>query len=283
VKYTFKLLSGNYKRTYQLLEGPNPEKSVVTGANYKLGFSDRWLNDSLQITAPGSSGVDVLDRAKAMFGPGVCVRSEDTFDAGEGAFFVNKKGAVRAIRSYIGANSGPNTTRTHLFYDRRVDVQTDLRVHAIPGIMDLFDYSPAASGMTYRNEANPAGVPVDGNPDTLSTAPSTWEQVTGPQGSLTMVAQLQTSFTPTGLQGYYLDDSTPPVTQCTGDAFAYGQSGVYVNGAIPCTDPQSSCTATLRGVRTMYFGSPGATAAEAEALRDGVNEPLSTTAVPYAP
>ena len=63
---------------------------------------------------------------------------------------------MRAIRSYIGANSGPLTQRDHIFYARREDIRTFLRVHAIPGVLDFFDYSSAAIGMTYRNNATPA-------------------------------------------------------------------------------------------------------------------------------
>ena len=102
--------------------------------------------------------MDILDRAKAQFAPGNCGRSEDTFNDAEGAFIANKSGPVRAIRSYIGANSGPLTQREHIFYERREDIRTFLRVHAIPGIMDYFDYSPAASGMTYKNNVNTGGV-----------------------------------------------------------------------------------------------------------------------------
>ena len=151
--YGFNLLSGNYKTTYKLQDGPNPENSTVTTPYYTDHFSDRWLNDQLRITTAGSSGVDILDRAKPQFGPGVCGRTEDTFDDAEGAFIANKSGPVRAIRSYIGANSGPLTQREHIFYERREDIRTYLRVHAIPGVMDYFDYAPAASGMTYKNNA----------------------------------------------------------------------------------------------------------------------------------
>ena len=149
---------------------------------------------------------------------------------------------MRAIRSYIGANSGPNTQREHVFYDRREDIRTFLRVHAIPGIMDFFDYSPGANGMRYRNDLNPAGVAINGVPDSLVAGVPTWEQVTGPQGSLTMVGTVSTNFAPVGATSYYLDDTSPPVTQCTGDPFAIGSSGSWFNGAIPCTDPGTSCT-----------------------------------------
>lgn len=283
VKYTFKLLSGGYKTTYNLTVGPNFENSLVTAPYYRHHFGDRWMSDRIEVTAPGASGVDILDRHKALFGPGVCVRSEDTFDGGEGAFVVNKVGAVRAIRSYLGANSGPSTQRTHLFYDRREDVVTNLRVHAIPQIMDFMDYSPAASGMTYRNELDPTGVVVDGNPDTVAAGLPTWEQVTGAPGTITNVGRFQTTWTPASTTSYYLDDTTPPVTQCTGDGFAYGQSGAWINSSLPNTDPALGGTDTLVGTRTMYFEGPGGTAAGAQALRDGVFSPLQASASPWSP
>ena len=142
------------------------------------------------------------------------------FGTVEGAFVTSKAGPVRVIRSYVGANSGPNTQRTHIFYDRREDIITDLRVHSIPSILDFMDYSPAATGMTYRNELNPGGVTVDGNPDTLTAGASSWEQITGSQGTINQTAVLQTSWTPGSITSYNLDDSTPTDTQCTGDAFA---------------------------------------------------------------
>ena len=98
--------------------------------------------DSIKITAPGASGVDILDRHKNLFAPGNCGRSEDTFDDAEGAFIVNKDGPVRAIRSYIGANSGPNTQREHIFYEQREDIRTFLRVHAIPRDHGLLRLQP---------------------------------------------------------------------------------------------------------------------------------------------
>lgn len=67
VKYVFKLVSGGYKTTYQTTNGPNPENSLVTGATYRHHFSDRWASDRIEITAPGASAVDILDRHKALF------------------------------------------------------------------------------------------------------------------------------------------------------------------------------------------------------------------------
>ena len=92
---------------------------------------------------------------------------------------INKSGPIRAIRTYVGANSGPYTERQNVFYDRREDITTFLRVHPIPGVMDFFDYSPAASGMTYRNDFNQAGIRINGMPDSPNAGAPTWEQVTG--------------------------------------------------------------------------------------------------------
>ena len=148
--------------------------------------------------------------------------------------------------------------------------------------MDFFDYSAAATGMTYRNSLNPSGVTIDGTPDSLAAGAPTWEQVTGPQGTINQVGTMQTKgFTPTATN-YYLDSTTPPVAQCTGDAFAYGSSGLFVTSTIPVTDPALGGTATLTGTRVMYFESPGETATDAAQRSDQVAAPL-TTAVISAP
>jgi hypothetical protein len=283
VSYEFSLDSGDYKTTYRFNDGPNPEDSTVTTPYYSHHFGDRWQSDELRITAPGASGVDILDRHKNLFAPSTCGRSEDTFNDAEGAFIVNRSGPVRAIRSYIGANSGPNTQREHIFYEQREEIRTYLRVHQIPSVMDFFDYSPAAVGMTYRNDLNPAGVTIDGVPDTLTPGTPAWELVDGPQGSMVATTQLDVSYSPATTTGYYLDDAAPTTTQCTGDAFAYGSSGSWVTNPIPCTDPAQGCTDTLTTTRMLSFGSPGRTAADAALTRAHDTTPLRVLVEPWSP
>ena len=243
VDYDFRLLSGPYKTTYRVHDGPNPENTTITTPFYVDHFSDRWLKDGLRIKAGGASEVDVLDRAKVLLAPGSCGRSEDTFDNApdaEGAFIANRVGPVRAIRSYIGANSGLLTQREHVFYDQREDVRTFVRVHSIPGLLDFFDYSPAAAGMRYRSNNAGGGVTIDGNPDSPTAGALTWESVDGAQGGLSIAHSTATdvpSFTSTS---YYLDDGTPTQDQCTGDAAAIGSSGPWINHDLPNTDPRSA-------------------------------------------
>ncbi len=137
--------------------------------------------------------------------------------------------------------------------------------------------------MTYRNELNPTGVTIDGSPDTIATGFSNWEQVTGAQGTVTHVGTISTTgFTPT-VSSYYLDDSTPPVTQCTGDSQAIGASGQYITSSIPNLDPALGPAGTLAATRIMYFDGPGGTATDAANYSAGVLAPLETATAAWTP
>ncbi len=282
VDYRFNLLSGDYKSTYRLTDGPNPEDSTVTTSFYSQHFSDRWADDALRLRTKGATGVDILDRHKDLFAPGNCARSEDTFDDAEGAFIANKSGPVRAIRSYIGANSGPLTVRQHIFYERREDITTYLRVHAIPGILDFFDYSPAASGMTYRSSAAPGGVTIDGSPESPTAGKIGWETVDGSQGGVSIVHAINGDVPGLGWTSYYLDKASPgggAETQCTGDASAYGSSGPWINQAIPNTDPRTAPFNTFTSTRTLFFELPGKTDGPKRAQQ--VATPMQISVAPF--
>lgn len=283
VAYDFVLLSGDYKTTYNMSNGPNPEDSQVTTSAYAVHFADRWIRDETNVTAGGATGTDILDRHKNLYAPGNCGRSEDTFSDGEGAFIVNKEGPLRALRAYVGANSGPTTHRIHRFYESREDASTVLRVHPIPSMMDFFDYSPAASGMVYRNNLNLAGVTIDGAPDSVARGTLSWEMASGAQGTLVITGLVVTDIPGWSATSYYLDDATPPVTQCTGDPYAYGSSGMYRDAAIPNTDPALGAYYTLVGTRVIAYAGPGGTVAFAEDCAGQAANPLAATAAPYSP
>jgi hypothetical protein len=134
--------------------------------------------------------------------------------------------------------------------------------------------------MTYRNDLNPSGATIDGTPDALTAGPNSWEQVTGSQGTVTYVNTMHASFTP-GVTSYYEDNATNPTTQCTGDAYSYGASGQYINQTIPCTDPGRGCSDTFDATRTLFYDSPGGTAASAQAHADDVNQPLQASTTPW--
>ena len=229
------------------------EDSTVSTDRYTTHFSARWTRDEHH----PRHGPRLLHRHRNLFAVGNCVRNEDTFSAGDGGYATNIDGPVRVIRSYLGANSGTYTQRGAPLLPGRERVQTFLRVHPIPGIMDFHDYSPAAVGMRYSSSTT-SGVTVDGTPDAVPSAAPTWEAVAGTQGTLVTVASLPTSISGVTVQGYYSDDSTPPAVQCTGDAFEYGASGSAITSPIPNTDPAiAGPVATLTATRWNVYGPAG--------------------------
>jgi hypothetical protein len=139
--------------------------------------------------------------------------------------------------------------------------------------------------MTYHNDLNPAGVTVDGVPDTVSLGAIQWEMVTGAQGSLVAVGSVYTDIPGFTYTSYYSDDTTPSVTQCTGDDFEYATSGLWIDVGIPNTDPSQGTYDILESTRVVYYESPGQTTVDAELRFDQATTPLAlaTAPLPEAP
>ena len=293
VDYDFNLTSGNYKTTYKLNGGTspntgNPETSTVVTANYQRAFTDRWFDNDIRITRGAATGVDILDRHDDQFlrNEATCGRSQLTFRGGEGAFIVNKSGPVRAIRDFIGANSSPQSQRQHIFYESKEEINTFLRVHAIPGIIDFFDYSPAASGMVRRDPSNTSpGQTVDGVPDPGwvsfggTSGQEFWESMDGPQGALSMVHEFVTNNSDPTYSTSYADTTSPP-SRCGGDAFLYGSSGPGSNSGISSTDQANGGTTRMFYRRTLYYDAPGQANGPARLQEDANRLSVSATNLP---
>jgi hypothetical protein len=276
VNYQFRLNSGDYRTTYNRTNGPNPENSTVTGASYTTHFSDRWTQDALTSTRGNRPNADLIDRVKYDIEL-ACARNENTFNDEEGAFVVNKSGPVRALRSYVGSNSGPNTQNTHAFYDTFSDVRTDLRVHAIPNVRAHVDLSREAFGMTMRTPQNTTGVPIDGQPDNLGTQTPTWWTISGQQGGLAVSARYDQNATTAPVRWYEDNAAAPSVWQCTGDGEAIGDTGAFFNSWIGCTDPGLACTQRLSGgYRTIITGAD-TPPAELQRQAEHYQRPLTVT------
>jgi len=285
IDYQFKLQSGDYLETFRLL-GINLELSTASSNYYERTFTSRLESEVLRITAPGASGVDILD------GSVLCNGITEEL---EGAFVANKSGPVRGIRSQMGRGSGPAIQEVYFFYEQREDIVLHVRVHALSnGAGPLVDYDPAAIGMTYFNNNNLAGVIVDGVPDNVTPGILQWELITGFQGSLVTIQDIVSSSQPwlrcvdrtvTNPEGvctlvdppissFYLDDDSFSAPRCPDD-FAIGRSGQTVSFT-PDTDPRTSSFA-LAFVSSRYYGPPGWSVADAEQLRAFSENPLVAT------
>jgi len=293
-------LPGGYRTGYNfngiddkpLMPPSDPESSVVTTSRYEIGIPGRWMIDNLSIAA--GDGSDILDGDKSTVGQTGCGRNELTFSRGGGGFIANIDGPVRAIRSFIGANSGTFTQRDYVFYEGLFENRTYLRVH--PGInqfVTAMDLSPEAIGMTYRNELNPAGVTVDGVQDTLNEGANRWEQWSGEQGAVTNVSRMTTSLPLEGttddpnqeakVSSYYQDMVDPPANSsmlCSGDAHSYGAGGAFITTPLNNSDPTLAGTypslpvSKFSLVRDTWFDGPEADAALGTLRSRQVDNPL---------
>ncbi len=290
---------------YGYYHSTNPEDSTVTTSNYKLHSFDRWQEDRMEITAGDADGTDILDREVAQATLFYCGRSEFTFSGrwtedtdpsndgatdDEGTYIAAIDGPVRAIRSYMGANSGPYVQREHVYYADHELNTVFLRVHPMLDLYEWTDYSDAAIGMTYRDAKNTGGVTVDGQPDDVVPTTSadiangaySWQQLSGSQGTVSTVVGADTDIPNANFGNYYLDHATPSgalETQCGGDGKSIGASGFGILGpTTPNTDPRHDPHNDLTVKRTRYFGPPSDGAAEGARYAERVSEPLAGAA-----
>lgn len=304
VDYDFVLDSGAYKSTYDFngvanveADAPpaNPESSTVATAAYTQSLLSRWVTDGLTLRTGAAPSADILDGDKAQVGRG-CGRSELTFSRGGGGFIANISGPVRAIRSQVGANSGTYTQRDDIFYERRQDTFTYLRVHAgISQVSQFRDYSANAIGMTYRNSAYPAGVTIDGVSDAGIPVPpgsttmqpaADWEQVAGAAGSIVTTTRIDTNVPGYTPGSFYRDQgASPTFGQCGGyaDYLSYGTSGNEFKSSGANTDPTLGAAYRLTATRTTFFDPPNGGAADAARRSAQVDAPLEAAVAAEEP
>ena len=151
----------------------------------------------------------------------------------------NKNGPVRAIRSYIEANSGVYAQRASLLSapPRRDDLPARARDPRRDGLLRL--RAPARSGLTYRSSADGRGVTIDGVQDAPTPGTLSWESVDGPQNSLGIVHTFDTDIAPSPapLTTWTSRARAAAPRRVTGDASSYGASSQWVTSALPNTDP----------------------------------------------
>ncbi len=299
VTYDFQLLSGDYRSTYNTLgldeetgqqnddHGPqlNPENSVIHTNTYERHWSYRWTCDSLSLF----DGPSIVEREDYWIAPGSCGRHNGTFNAQEGAIIANVSGPVRAIRSVMGANSGPLVQQDRIYYQGVEEAAIDFRVHPRPAVgMFYSDMTENAIGMTYLTDLSAAPVVIDGQPDDVEGGRIRWELITGELGSLVRVHSIDASFDipDEAFDLFYADDINTRIPLCVacrdgceapqalGDPHLIGASGVWITSPLPNTDPALFGTDHLTSTVTLFYGESGWTAQDASARSEWLRAPL---------
>ena len=206
---------------------------------------------------------------------------------GEGAFIANISGPVRAIRSYIGANSYKYTVATDIFYPNREDSKVELRGHSgLPGYGQADDFTTELTGLTYTDPSNTA-LPIDGSTDaftpivatTGSSIPPSWQLVQGAAGSLVTVRTLDTDITGLSESTVLTDNSTPTTSPCTGDGAYWGQNGINITSpvnSVPATDPTLTADPrTFVTKRIRIFQGPTFDAADGPGVNARATHPIT--------
>ncbi|MEM6696821.1 MAG: T9SS type A sorting domain-containing protein [Bacteroidota bacterium] len=291
----------DYKRDYvhcvRKQPGVNPEDTRVQTDNYEIQFHNRWREDVLKITAGNANGEDILDAHQMTITLGGCDHTEESFATNSGAIPTAIDGPVRAIRSTMGASSGPYIQMTYKFTECRVDYTFNFRLHPFKGFYDIFDLSNAASGMQYYNDQNQGGVTINGSQDNINTGnPNKWELITGNEGSIVVSYQHETDMSVGTMAQYdagqrqgavvaYYDDSGGGTAyKCTGDGRAIGSSGFHLR-TLQCTDrryafeqyPECSpnFVKTFNHYRTHYILPPNQTTSTASKYGQYAKNPLT--------
>jgi hypothetical protein len=211
------------------------EDTTLLTERYRAHYVGRWTMDGLAVpVSGGGNNTDMIDRVKmgVVWNPatGQSMESEETWDLSS-CFLGRKNGPIRVIRDVVGAASGPETTRTDIFYRTMFTTHFELRVHPMTGsdIHYCVDYNAAATPLTYYNPFNPTGVIIDGLADPgMNMTLGPWEMVTHPVSGALFFNFAEPLPIPTGSRAmFWLDDKTFP-DYYGNDPGWYGSHGFFL-------------------------------------------------------
>lgn len=307
VRYTFQPLRPDrtpapYREVYDFEPseafGPRrfPEDSTIETAHYRRHWSYRNTADSLELL--DGTGVNLIERHDFWTAPGECGRHIGTFDAGRGAFIANRTGPIRALRSYLGANSAPLAQTDVFYYAAREHTVQYVRAHERDtGGIWYTDHSEAALGMRWSSNLLPEGALVDGQPDPVPAGELRWAMLQGEQGTTFVSFAIDAGFElpAEAHRGWYHDEAPstlPGCTTCTegcaspepvGDDRLIAAFGPWLAAPMPNTDPRKNHEAVphlvLSAVR--YVAGPRVGLDRARRWHEQAQRPITVTSTPW--
>jgi hypothetical protein len=220
--------------------GPPPRITTSQyDLRYKTGVASPFFG--IDYLALNGSGTDILDRTKlrvvaSVFGFPVTFTEESLTSP---ATSLIKDGPIRVILQQTAIPPGLTEPQQAIYkaYGSLVEGTVNIDFSAvgsnpISSARTSIDLDSAVSGdATFYNANTPAGVTVDGSPDTIAPTPlSNWTQVSHDNSG--RVVQVGNPASAGGTQtNFYRDDSSPESND-TGESGSYGDAGVLVQGTI---------------------------------------------------
>ena len=244
----------------------DPALDQVKTAAYTLKHERHGVIEDITINAPGGSGEDILDLLKLRFAgvidlaiPIDVVLTESNFYLFTDGIYTSPNPVVRLVRRAKQAaelftivfEDTPFWLKTHYFpYSGTIETGASIYKKDLEAMFpeaditiimrytrQSWDFNENASGMSFYNAYNQA-VLIDGNPDnvikTMDVPVNAWSMLTGTQGSVFTLMQLQeTNWDQVEL--YYFDsaaggqaDSVNFGNLDTGDNQSYGDNGIWL-------------------------------------------------------
>lgn len=249
----------------------NPESSYVETADYRREWTGRWTDNVMRIKRGSATGVNMLDRHDESISFDVgCARYQGTFDKGEMTYITSKSGPIRAIRDFLGTNSGPLTQRQDIFYESSTLQTIDLRVHPIPGASEFFAYNANAVGLRYTEPLGTAR--IDGLPDAYAghaaILPNSWTWETVDRDTLTPLPTDPPAAGALTFVNYFDTNNPDPIAHtvwhdggnggCNNRPY-YGTAAAQAPLVLNSTDVSSNGTQStyLKIARHIHYEAPG--------------------------
>jgi len=271
VDYNFELAGGAiYPDDFDFLTDEEGENSSITTEHYYWEFDNTWEIDK---TRMGTNATDWFVDNEIWVDSDT---SSSSFYEGNKCFIANKSGAVRAIRSYMGAGDNPYFQRTHFFYEKRQDICTEINIDESAQVYgDVWKVDETNGTMLYRNNIDVSILPLiefDENNDLISPAlyeniPLQWELFSIPgEGAIITTHELISNYSGLSAQGYL-----PPSSGDEGAGITFPMNQL-------CTVP-FGCTQNnyLQHWRRILFDTLGARVEDASSYTDWTRIPLNVS------
>lgn len=257
---------------------------ITSSGRYTLGFNaDHGFLDYLAL---GDGSPNLLDRSKLRI-TGTLYTTPFSFNeekiAQDGIHTID--GPVRVTRVSTSTFSGQSYSATLFAYRSLVVRPETVVVPGSPAQVSYLriskDWNEQALGMIYYDANNPAGVTIDGEPDSgfFFTPATTWTQVTSVTGTVVNVSNIPAGLG--GSQSTYYRDYDSPDSNDTGDWLSYGDAGLQVDNPDPGTYTTlghiyfpTGTTANVGATYVEYYDNPLQTNVAAVPARWYVHLPL---------